>query len=71
MLFRSPSAADLQRIISTAKAKGVKLMFIQREFANRNVDVIANAIGARKVEINPLGYDWEKEMKRIASEMTN
>ena len=68
---REPSAADLQRIISTAKAKGVKLMFIQREFANRNVDVIANAIGARKVEINPLGYDWEKEMKRIASEMRN
>ena len=38
---------------------------------DRNVDVIANAIGARKVEINPLGYDWNKEMKHIASEMRN
>ena len=44
-------------------------MFVQREFANREVDIIANAIGARKVEINPLGYDWNKEMKRVASEM--
>ena len=66
---REPSAAELQNIISTARSKGVKTMFVQREFANREVDIIANAIGARKVEINPLGYDWNKEMKRVASEM--
>ena len=68
---REPSAAELEQIISTARAKGVKTMFVQREFANRNVDIITNTIGARKVEINPLGYDWNKEMRRIASEMTN
>ena len=63
---REPSAADLQRIISTAKEKGVTSMFVQQEFASRNVDVIADAIGADKVEINPLGYDWNKEMRHIA-----
>ena len=68
---REPSAAELEQIISTARAKGVKTMFIQREFANRNVDIITNTIGARKVEINPLGYDWNKEMRRIAADMTN
>ena len=68
---REPSASELEQIISTARAKGVKTMFIQREFANRNVDIITNTIGARKVEINPLGYDWNKEMRRIAEEMTN
>ena len=68
---REPSASELEQIISTARAKGVKTMFIQREFANRNVDIITNTIGARKVEINPLGYDWNKEMRRIAAEMTN
>ena len=41
-------------------------MFIQKEFANRNVDIIADAIKATKVEINPLGYDWENEMRHIA-----
>ena len=68
---REPSAAELEQIISTARAKGVKTMFVQREFANRNVDIITNTIGVRKVEINPLGYDWNKEMRRIAAEMTN
>ena len=68
---RESSAAELEQIISTARAKGVKTMFIQREFANRNVDIITNTIGARKVEINPLGYDWNKEMRRIAAEIRN
>ena len=68
---REPSAAELEQIISTARAKGVKTMFVQREFANRNVDIITNTIGARKVEINPLGYDWNKEMRRIAEEIRN
>ena len=68
---REPSAAELEQIISTARAKGVKTMFVQREFANRNVDIITNTIGARKVEINPLGYDWNKEMRRIAAEIRN
>ena len=62
---REPSAADLQRIITTARQKGIKTMFIQKEFANRNVDIIADAIGATKVEINPLGYDWNREMRRV------
>ena len=68
---REPSAAELEQIISTARAKGVKTIFVQREFANRNVDIITNTIGARKVEINPLGYDWNKEMRRIAAEIRN
>ena len=68
---REPSAAELEQIISTARAKGVKTMFVQREFANRNVDIITNTIGAREVEINPLGYDWNKEMRRIAAEIRN
>ena len=68
---REPSAAELEQIISTARAKGVKTIFVQREFANCNVDIITNTIGARKVEINPLGYDWNKEMRRIAAEIRN
>ena len=30
-------------------------MFLKKEFANRNVDIIADAIKATMVEINPLG----------------
>lgn len=63
---KEPSAADVQRIITEARDKGVRTMFVQQEFASRNVGVIADAIGVDKVEINPLGYDWNKEMRHVA-----
>ena len=66
---REPSAASLKRLIDKAKADGTKLMFVQKEFANRNTETVAEATGATKVEINPLSYDWEDEMLKIATEI--
>lgn len=66
---REPSAASLQGLIDNAKAKGTKLMFLQKEFANRNTEIVSRGTGARVVEINPLNYDWEKEMLKITDEL--
>lgn len=63
---REPSAAQLQQVINSAKLLGVKTLFIQKEFANRNVRIVAEGSGAKEVEINPLSYHWDKEMVRIA-----
>lgn len=63
---REPSAMQLKQIISTARQNHVKIIFIQREFDNRNTDIVAKSTGAEKVEINPLSYDWDKEMIKIA-----
>ena len=57
---------QLKQIISTARQNHVKIIFIQREFDNRNTDIVAKSTGAEKVEINPLSYDWDKEMIKIA-----
>lgn len=64
---REPSAASLARLIDTAKKKNVKLMFLQKEFSNRNISTITNATGVKTVEINPLSYDWEEELLKIAN----
>ena len=63
---REPSAAQLKGIISEARACGVRTFFVQKEFANRNVDVVARATSAAKTPINPLGYDWVHEMTNVA-----
>lgn len=62
---REPSAATLMLTIEKAKLNGTRMMFVQKEFANRNVETVAKATGAEVVEINPLSYDWEKEMNKI------
>ena len=60
-----PSAADLQRVINEARANHTDIMYVQKEFSNRNIDVITDAIKARHKVINPLGYNWPEEMLRI------
>ena len=66
---RQPSAAQLQTVITEARQAGVKTFFVQKEFANRNVDVVARETKTAKTEINPLGYDWEKEMLKVANSL--
>lgn len=63
---REASANKIQEIISVAKKRHAKVFFIQKEFDNRNVNAIAKITGARIVEINPLGYHWNKEMLNVA-----
>jgi zinc transport system substrate-binding protein len=62
---REPSAATLKRLIDEARGDSVELMFVQKEFANRNVETVVKATGADTVVINPLSYDWEGEMLKI------
>src|SRR5574344_998914 len=66
---REPSAAQLQQTISTAKKKMVKIIFIQKEFANRNTSIVEQGTNAQKVEINTLSYNWNKEMENIAMKL--
>lgn len=62
---REPSASSLQTLIANARRRGTRLMFVQKEFANRNTETVSRVTGAKVVEINPLSYDWQKEMVRI------
>ena len=47
----------------------VKIIFIQKEFANRNTSIVEQGTNAQKIEINPLSYNWNKEMENIAMKL--
>lgn len=63
---REPSAAQLQTIIRQAQKEKVRVILIQKEFSNRNTDIIASGTHARQEIINPLEYDWQKSILDIA-----
>ena len=64
-----PSAADLQRVTDAARAQGVSTFFVQREFANANIKAVQRELNCKQVVINPLGYQWDKEMTHIAQKL--
>ncbi|KAA6324195.1 zinc transport system substrate-binding protein [termite gut metagenome] len=66
---KEPSPAHLKELIETCKTEKVNVIFIQPEFDRRNAEAIAKETGTRIVPINPLAYEWEEEMIRVAKEL--
>ena len=64
-----PSAVQLKQAIKEARRLAVKTMFVQKQFQNRNTQIVTKAVGAKQQEINPLSYNWPDEMLKIAQLM--
>ena len=63
---KEPSPAQLKALIETCRNEYVHTILVQQEFDQRNAQLIAHELGVNIVSINPLSYDWVKEMIRIA-----
>jgi zinc transport system substrate-binding protein len=66
---KEPSPAQLRKLVETARQHQTKVVFIQQEFDRKNAELIAKETGCRLVAINPLSYDWSKEMIHIAKSL--
>ena len=66
---REPSVTRLHSVIATARQKGAKQLLVQQEFDKRNALIVAEETGTELVDINPLAYDWEKEMMETARKL--
>jgi zinc transport system substrate-binding protein len=55
---REPSARQLIALVELARRRGVKAIFVQRGFARKSAEVIAEEIGGRVVEVDPMASDW-------------
>lgn len=63
---KEPTPAQLKELIDTAHNYNVRVIFIQEEFDKKSAEVIAHEAGCKLVTINPLSYDWGREMIHIA-----
>lgn len=66
---KEPSPAHLKSLMEVCKEEGVHVIFVQPEFDRRNAEIIARQTGTKVVPINPLSYDWEKEMVNVAQSL--
>lgn len=68
---KEPSPAQLKELIDTARNYNVQVVFIQQEFDKKNAELIAKETNCRLIQINPLSYNWSKEMLHIANSLAN
>ena len=63
---KEPSPAKLKELIENSRKADARIIFIQQEFDQRNAQLIARELNLNIVPINPLSYDWDKEMIHVA-----
>lgn len=59
------SAQQLQTQIDNARNHNAHVFFFQKEFDSQQASVLNKQIGAKMININPLSYEWETEIRRV------
>lgn len=68
---KEPSPAQLKTLVEAAHTHNAKVVFVQQEFDKKNAELIAKETGCHLITINPLAYDWSREMIRIAKALAD
>ncbi|MGQ9862687.1 MAG: metal ABC transporter solute-binding protein, Zn/Mn family [Thiobacillaceae bacterium] len=63
---KEPSPQALARIIDRAKAEGIRVIFVQKQFSRTAAEQVARAIGGEVVAIDPLAEDFVGNMREVA-----
>jgi zinc transport system substrate-binding protein len=66
-----PSARALHARIAQARAAAVRTIFIQPQESRKQAEVIARAVGAELVEIDPMARDWAETLRRTGAALAD
>jgi zinc transport system substrate-binding protein len=63
---KEPSLRYIKRVIDFAKKNHIKTIFVEPQFSQKSARYIAKQIGGKVIPIDPLAYDWDKNLLEIA-----
>ncbi len=68
---KAPGAKHLKALIASARADGVKVIFVQPQFPQDSVRAVADKIGGAVVPLDPLADDYIANLRRVAAALTD
>jgi zinc transport system substrate-binding protein len=63
---KEPSPKDLVNLVTFAKEKNIKTIFIQPQFSPQTALQIAKEIGGSTIEVNDLAENWAENLLKVA-----
>ncbi len=66
---KNPSPAHMKKMADLGRIHHIKTIFLQKQFDQKNAQVLAAEIGARVVFFDPLAPDWHSQMLFIATQL--
>lgn len=64
---KAPSTQEMAHLIEHAKEHNVHIIFVQKEFAFEQLEVISKAIDGEIVALDPLNPDWLNQMRKTGT----
>jgi len=64
---KEPGPRTLARVIDEARRRGTRVVFVQKQFARKDADAVAAAIGGEVVAIDPLAEDFLANTRAVAA----
>ena len=68
---QAPSARELHRLIAQAREDKVRTIFVQPQESHKHARIVADAVGAEVVEIDPMQADWEANLMQIGTALAS
>lgn len=62
---KEPTPQQLAKVVDLAKSENIKVIYIQNEFDGEHARVFADEIGGTIIQIQPLDYAWEENLKLL------
>lgn len=66
---KEPSPKRLKEIISFAKGRNIRVIFVQPQISSSTVETLSKELNAKVVRINPLEYNWLDNMKNVSQKI--
>jgi zinc transport system substrate-binding protein len=64
--WKEPGPRTLQLVIDGARQKGVRVVFVQPQFSQKEAQTIAEAIGGEVLAVDPLAPNYIDNLRRVA-----
>ncbi|MEA3232352.1 MAG: zinc ABC transporter substrate-binding protein [Thermodesulfobacteriota bacterium] len=66
---KDPKPAQLKKLIETARAQHIKVVFVQPQFSSRSARQIAREIGGQVVTADSLALNWSENLEEVAGKI--
>jgi zinc transport system substrate-binding protein len=67
---KSPTSRQLAALIKRGRSDGVKLILIQPQFSRKSAEVVAEALGAAVVPVDPMAEDVIETLKVLSAKLS-
>lgn len=66
---KEPKPSQLVELVDEAKKHNIKIVFVAPQFSQKGASVISKSIKGNTAVIDPLSYEWDKNLLKVANEI--